>query len=89
MLGIAIVAALLVVVVDAAIRLIRARRPGRLASWGLMAVLILAGMAAAGGPNAAQQSQDDGLRVLMIPKVSALTPQKDFGGLPPVASVLV
>jgi hypothetical protein len=49
MLGIAIVAALLVVVVDAAIRLIRARRPGRLASWGLMAVLILAGMAAAGG----------------------------------------
>jgi sialate O-acetylesterase len=34
----------------------------------------------AGGPNAAQQSADDGLRVLMIPKVSALTPQKDFGG---------
>jgi sialate O-acetylesterase len=34
----------------------------------------------AGGPLAAQQSQDDGLRLLMIPKVSALTPQKDFGG---------
>ena len=34
----------------------------------------------AGGPNAAQQSADDGLRVLMIPKVSALTPQKQFGG---------
>src|SRR6185437_6922409 len=34
----------------------------------------------AGGPLAAQQSADDGLRVLMIPKVSALTPQRDFGG---------
>jgi sialate O-acetylesterase len=34
----------------------------------------------AGGPLAAQNSKDDGLRLLMIPKVSALTPQKDFGG---------
>jgi sialate O-acetylesterase len=34
----------------------------------------------AGGPQAAQNSKDDGLRLLMIPKVSALTPQKDFGG---------
>jgi len=34
----------------------------------------------AGGPLAVQQSADDGLRVLMIPKVSALTPQKEFGG---------
>ena len=34
----------------------------------------------AGGPLAAQQAADDGLRVLMIPKVTALTPQKDFGG---------
>ncbi len=34
----------------------------------------------AGGPLAAQHSDDDGLRLLMIPKVSALTPQKYFGG---------
>jgi len=34
----------------------------------------------AGGPLAVQQSADDGLRVLMIPKVAALSPQKDFGG---------
>jgi sialate O-acetylesterase len=34
----------------------------------------------AGGPLAAQNSKDDGLRLLTIPKVSALTPQKDFGG---------
>lgn len=34
----------------------------------------------AGGPQAAERARDDGLRVLMIPKVSALTPQKTFGG---------
>jgi sialate O-acetylesterase len=34
----------------------------------------------AGGPLAAQQAKDDGLRVLTIPKVTALTPQKTFGG---------
>ena len=34
----------------------------------------------AGGPRAIQDSDDLGLRVLTIPKVSALTPQKDFGG---------
>ena len=34
----------------------------------------------AGGGLAIQQSNDPGLRVLTIPKVSALTPQKDFGG---------
>ncbi len=34
----------------------------------------------AGGQFAIRQSNDDGLRLLMIPKVTALTPQKDFGG---------
>lgn len=37
----------------------------------------------AGGPLAVRQSKDDGLRLLMIPKTTALTPQKDFGS--PVA----
>ena len=32
------------------------------------------------GPFAAQMARDDGLRLLMIPKVTALTPQKTFGG---------
>jgi hypothetical protein len=49
LLGIATAIALLVVVADAVVRLIRAQRPGRLAGWSLAAVLILASMAAAGG----------------------------------------